>query len=493
MDLLYIEIIDLLFCLVYDKRERGGCMNTIKIAYIGGGSKLWARSFMQDLALAEGIGGEVSLYDIDRQAALRNQKIATRMHEKKEAVSKFVYTVADTLADCLENADFVLISILPGTFREMRSDVHTPEKYGIWQSVGDTAGPGGVLRAMRTVPLFENFAREIEKHCPNAWVLNLTNPMSACVKALYDTFPGIKAFGCCHEVFHTQDFLCCVLKEMRGIEATRRDLYTDACGVNHFTWITRANYRDVDVLSLLPEFMEKYFASGYYEKGNHDQWRTDPFAYGNRVKMDLFARYGALAAAGDRHLAEFLNNRWYLADPETATKWHFALTTVDFREENQRRQIADSIAMAEGRMEVPLAPSGEELVELLQAILGLKTLVSNVNLPNRGQMPDLPMGSIVETNCVFSNGFVQPVVAGPLPRGALELVRRCCANIDLTCEGIRRRDLNMIFEAFMAQNLCANLSVEDGRALFDEMCENTREYLTPWFSLSLAATLGNAP
>ncbi len=458
-------------------------MKTVKIAYIGGGSKLWARSFMQDLALAEGIGGEVCLYDIDKEAAVRNQKIATRIHEKKEAVSKFVYTVADTLAACLKNADFVLISILPGTFNEMRSDVHTPEKYGIYQSVGDTVGPGGVLRAMRTVPLFEGFAREIETHCPNAWVLNLTNPMSACVKALYDTFPGIKAFGCCHEVFHTQDFLCCVLKEMLGIQATRRELYTDACGVNHFTWITRAGYRDVDVLALLPEFMDKYFESGYYEKGNHQQWRTDPFAYANRVKMDLFAHYGALAAAGDRHLAEFVDNRWYLADPETVKKWHFGLTTVPFREENQRRQIADSIAMADGRMDVPLEASGEELVELLQAILGLKTVVSNVNLPNRGQMQSLPLGSIVETNCVFSNGFVQPVVAGPLPAGALELVQKNCANIDMTCEGIRRRDLNMLFDAFMAQPLCATLSMDDGRALFDEMCQNTKAYLQPWFDL----------
>ena len=129
-------------------------MKTIKIAYIGGGSKLWARSFMQDLALAEGIRGEVSLYDIDREAAERNRKIATRIHEKKEAVSQFAYTVADTLEECLTGADFVLISILPGTFREMRSDVHVPEKYGIWQTVGDTAGPGGVLRAMRTVPIY---------------------------------------------------------------------------------------------------------------------------------------------------------------------------------------------------------------------------------------------------------------------------------------------------------------------------------------------------
>ena len=456
-------------------------MKTIKIAYLGGGSKLWARSFMQDLALAQDIRGEVSLYDIDREAALRNQVIARRIHEKKEATAQFTYTVADSLEESLTGADFVLISILPGTFAQMRSDVHEPEKFGIYQTVGDTVGPGGVLRAMRTVPIYEGFARAIKECCPDAWVLNLTNPMSACVKALYDTFPGIKAFGCCHEVFHAQDFLCCVLKEQLGIEATRKDIYTDASGVNHFTWITEASYQGNDLLSLLPDFMDKYFESGYYERGNHDAWKTDPFAYGNRVKMALYQRYGALAAAGDRHLVEFCNIRWFLENPEMIAHWHCKLTTVDFREANQTKQIADSIAMAKGEMEVPLAPSGEELVELIRAILGLTTVVSNVNMPNRGQMPGLPEGTIVETNCVFTNGFVKPVTARALPAGALALVQRNAANIDLTCEGIRERNLHKLLAAFMNQSLCSNLSWEQGEELFRRMCENTKEYLAPYY------------
>lgn len=458
-------------------------MKQIKIAYIGGGSKLWARSFMQDLALAEGICGEVALYDIDREAAIRNQKIATRIQKKPEAVSKFVYTVADDLQSCLQGADFVLISILPGTFQQMRSDVHAPEQYGIYQPVGDTVGPGGILRAMRTVPIYEGFAKAIEENCPDAWVLNLTNPMSACVKSLYDTFPGIKAFGCCHEVFHTQNFLCCVLKELRGIQAHRTDIYTDASGVNHFTWITEAKYGDIDLLALLPEFMDKFYEAGYYENGPADAWQSNPFAYGNRVKMALYRRYGALAAAGDRHLVEFLNNNWFLQSPETAAHWHFGLTTVDYREENQRKQIADSIAMANGDLEISLAPSGEELVSLLQAILGLKTVVSNVNMPNQGQMPELPMGAIVETNCVFTNGLVKPVTARKLPAGALALVQRNCANIELTCEGIRERDLDKLLAAFMNQPLCSTLSWEQGKALFREMCENTKPYLMPYYHL----------
>ena len=458
-------------------------MRPVKIAYIGGGSKLWARSFMQDLALDPDLTGEVALYDIDLPAAERNRKIGTLIHQKPEARSKFIYTVAETLEKALNGADYVLISILPGTFREMRSDVHAPEKYGIYQSVGDTAGPGGVLRAMRTNPIYEGFAEAIRAYCPGAWVLNLTNPMSACVKTLYQVFPEIKAFGCCHEVFHTQDFLCCVLREATGIEAGRRDIWTDVSGINHFTWITGARYRDTDIMSLLPEFVERHFEEGFNESGPVDEYLTNTFAYANRVKMDMWRRYGALGAAGDRHLAEFMDNTWYLRDPETVRRWKFALTTVDWRESNQARQIAESVEMSEGRREIPLNPSGEELVRILRGLAGLETVVTNVNLPNRGQMPGLPLGSIVETNCVFTHGTVSPVAAPPLPLGALSLVRRCSDNVDLTCQGTLERDTDKLFTAFLNQPLCSTLTLTDAKSLFTEMCQNTKAYLSPYYDL----------
>lgn len=454
----------------------------VKIAYIGGGSKMWAWNFMKDLAQAKDMSGEVRLYDIDVPAAERNRIIGNKIQAKPEAVSDFTYTVCRELSEALTGVDFVLISILPGTFKEMRSDVHAPEQYGIYQSVGDTVGPGGVLRAMRTVPIYEGFAKAIREYCPDAWVLNLTNPMSICVKTLYRVFPEIKAFGCCHEVFHTQDLLCCALKEIKGIEATRRDIYTDASGVNHFTWITEARYKDIDLLKLMPEFMERYFESGYYENGPADAWKTNTFAYGNRVKMDLMKRYGALAAAGDRHLVEFVNSDWYLKDKETVDFWHFGLTTVDYREEKQERLIRESMEMAEGKRDVPdIDASGEELVRLLRGILGLETVVSNVNMPNRGQMPGMPLGSIVETNCVFTNGFVDPIVSKPLPKAALSLVRENCDNIDLLSEGIAERDMDKIFAAFLHQPLCAKLTVEQARELFHTMCENTRDYLAEYY------------
>ena len=457
----------------------------LKIAYIGGGSKQWARSFMSDLAVAENLSGEIALYDIDLEAAERNAKIGQRIKTDPATKSIFDYKVYPVLDEALQGADFVLISILPGTFKEMRSDVHTPEQYGLYQSVGDTVGPGGVLRAMRTVPIYEEFARKIRDICPNAWVLNFTNPMSICTKVLYDVFPGIKAFGCCHEVFHAQDFLACVLKETRGIHVKRHEIYTDACGVNHFTWITEAKYQNIDLLALLPEFMEKFYEEGYYEREGESRFafRYDPFAYGNKVKLDLYRRYGALGAAGDRHLAEFLPGKWYLKDPQTVKDWQFNLTTVDFREEQQAQRVAETIEMAEGRKPFPVVRSGEEAVEMMKALMGFGTVVSNVNMPNMGQMPQMPLGSIVETNCVFSNDQVKPVVSRPLPTAVANLVHRNCLNIDTTYEGIKERNLSKLYAAFADQPLCGHLTMEEAFDLFRQMCYNTREFLDPYYDL----------
>lgn len=458
-------------------------MVKIKIAYIGGGSKLWARTFMNDLALSDCLSGEIRLYDIDIDSAVINQKIGMRINENKDAKSKFDYIVCDEIGKCLDDADFVVLSILPGTFDEMEIDVHLPEKYGIYQSVGDTVGPGGVLRAMRTVPIYEEFAKEIKKHCPNAWVINFTNPMTICVKTLYDVFPEIKAFGCCHEVFHAQDFLCKVLEEEKGIKITRNDIYTDASGINHFTWISEAKYKDIDILELIPSFMDKFYEEGYYEKDDRFQFKYDTFAYGNKVKMDLFRKYKVLAAAGDRHLVEFMNNNWYIKNPQMVKDFAYGLTTVDFRRKDQKNKIEESKFLAEGKKEIILAPSGEEAVDLMKAILGLKTKVSNVNMLNFGQVPGLPLGSVVESNCIFSANSVKPITSSKLPDNVLNLVYRNSNNIDTLYEGIKCRDLNIIFTSFLNQPLTSKLTFDEAKDLFNEMVEKTRKYLDKYYDL----------
>ena len=147
-----------------------GRAEDVKIAYIGGGSRGWAWRLMSDLATCEDMTGSVYLYDIDNEAARHNEIIGNMFKDVEGGVAKWDYHAASTPKEALTGADFIIISILPGTFDEMESDVHAPEKYGIYQSVGDTSGPGGLVRAMRTVPMYEEIAEYIKEYAPEAWV-----------------------------------------------------------------------------------------------------------------------------------------------------------------------------------------------------------------------------------------------------------------------------------------------------------------------------------
>lgn len=446
---------------------------------------MWARVFMTDLSLSSGLSGEIALYDIDVIAANRNKAIGDIINQNPKATSKFNYKVYDNVDEALEEATFVVMSILPGTFEEMACDVHIPNRWGIYQSVGDTVGPGGVLRAMRTVPIYEEYTEKIKKICPNAWVINFTNPMTILTKTLYDCFPNIKAFGCCHEVFNAQDFLRCVLKEEANVDATRHEIYTDASGINHFTWIREAKYRDIDILKLIPSFKEKFFDEGYSEHNGRFSFKTDPFMYANKVKMDLYEKYNVLAAAGDRHLVEFVDNKLYLENEEKIKDWGFSITPVDYRVKLQNERIQDTLNYIDLKKEFPLEKSNEEAVEIMKALLGFKILVTNVNTINYGQVNYLDKGVIVESNCVFSNDQFYPVISKSLPKEVAEMIRVNSDNIELLYKGIKNRDLSVIFKSFRNQPLLNHLSDDECFEMFELMCYGTRKYLDKYYDLDV--------
>ena len=447
----------------------------LKVAYIGGGSRGWAWGFMKDLANDPQICGEVRLYDIDPDAARRNEIIGNKISAHPDAKSRWKYTVAESLQQALTGADFTVISILPATFEEMRSDVHAPERLGIYQPVGDTVGPGGFMRAVRTIPMFKVIAEAIHDYAPDTWVINYTNPMSLCVRTLYEVFPGIKAFGCCHEVFGTQGLLCAMLKNKTGIEAKRQDLYTTVTGINHFTWLTSASYKGIDLMPMYREFAEKYWETGYDEGGDKN-WMNSNFNCAQRVKFDLFLRYGAIAAAGDRHLAEFVP-RWYTMTPETVKQWKFNLTHVDWRVCDLKDRMQRSDDLISGKTPVDLTPSGEEGHLLLKALLGLGDLVSNVNVPNRGQCPDLPLGAVVETNALFGFNRIQPVYAGPMPDGVLPLVSRHVQNQKNTLAAVLNEDRALALATFLNDPQMGNVGLEEGEKLFDDMLAAQKPYV----------------
>lgn len=459
-------------------------VSDIKICYIGGGSRGWAWGFMSDLALEPSMSGEIRLFDIDKQSALNNKIIGDMITQKDEAIGKWDYVCIDTIEEALTGADFIVMSILPGTFDEMYSDVHQPESVGVLQSVGDTAGPGGMIRALRTIPLYIEYAKKIKEYAPNAWVINYTNPMSLCVKALYETFPEIKAIGCCHEVFGTQKLLAQVVKEHFNIEDVKREeIDVTVMGINHFTWLKDAKYKDKDLLPIYTEFVNKYFEEGYQDKDQN--WLNSHFDSASRVKFDLFNKYGYIAAAGDRHLAEFMPNSMYLNDEKTIENWKFHLTKVDWRKKDLQERLEKSRKLVSGEEEVQIKTTGEEGVLIMKALVGLEPLITNVNITNRGQVANLPINSIVETNGYFTEDNVETINVGDIPEEILKLTTPHIQNMDYIYTAATTYDIDLVVKAFLNDPMFSSKCSDEEKTkeLITTMLKNTSKYLPKEWNL----------
>ena len=428
----------------------------LKIAYIGGGSRGWAWTLMTDLAQEDQISGEVRLYDLDQKAAEVNKKIGNHLMSREDAKGDWKFEVYPTLESALTGCDFVIISILPGTFEEMESDVHLPERVGCYQSVGDTAGPGGI-----------------------AWVINYTNPMSLCVKTLYYVFPQIKSFGCCHEVFGTQKMLQGIYEEETGDKVEDwHDILVNVTGINHFTWFSSASYKGVDLFPIYRQYIGKHFEEGFGSKDNG--WLNSHFICAHRVKMDLFNKYGWIAAAGDRHLAEFMPGDTYLKDPDTVHAWKYDLTPVSWRKEDLKKRLQRAQNLENGKDEIKLEATGEEGTLLIKALCGLTRVVANVNIPNTSlQIPNLPAEAVVETNAVFERDHIHPIAAGPIKRDVYDLVIPHVENHERTLKAALTYDRDLVVEAFL-NDPNYNAKCKDPETtgkLVDDMIANTIKYL----------------
>ncbi len=455
-----------------------GKVKECKIAYIGGGSRGWAWRLMADLAMENTLSGIIHLYDIDFEAAKKNECIGNHLSEREEAIGKWKYKAVETLEEALVDSDFVIISIMPGTLDEMDFDVHYPEKYNIWQPVGDTVGPGGIVRALRTLPMYVEIAEAIKKYASDAWVINYTNPMSLCMKTLYKIFPDIKAFGCCHEVFGTQKLLRNIFQDINGVDdIAREEVVVNVVGINHFTWFTHASIRGVDLFPIYKEYVNSHYDTGYM-KGDKG-WLNKSFSSGQRIKFDLFRRYGIIAAAGDRHLVEFMNSGFYLDNPTMVEEWMYKLTTVDERRKELKERLIKSEKLVCFEEEVELKASGEEGVLLIKALSGLGRYVSNVNIPNTNyQIANLPKEAIVETNAVFEKNNIRPIVAGSIPDHVHALIMPHIENQEYVLKAALECDYESALMAMMNDpNTQSKINIEQGNEMLREMIYNTLEYL----------------
>lgn len=439
-------------------------MKPVTICYIGGGSQEWAVKLMRDLALEEGLSGTLRLYDIDRAAVQTNLTLGKKLFANPGVKGKFDITLKAELSEALDGADIVVLSIEPGATELRYADLEIPEKYGVEQTVGDTTGPGGILRAWRAIPTFVDFGRQIARHAPNAWIINYTNPMTLCTAAIYEGFSKAKCVGCCHEVPEMQRHMARFVQERDlGAVDDPHQIDIDVAGINHFTFASRIAWNGMDLLEELRRFAgEPESAQDLTARAEERRDRRSWFESDHRIALDFLRRFDAYGFAGDRHLAEFVP--WYLTS-ESELHRHGVIKTPYWwrKEKNESRRERDP--EAEARV---LATSGEEGSEIIRALSGGDEVRTNVNLPNRGQISWLPLGHPVETYGIVRRDTIVPETPTPLPVGLQELTRRAATVQQLTLQATLESDRRKLLEALLVDPLVM-LPVSKAAAMLDEM------------------------
>lgn len=436
----------------------------INICVIGGGSRVWALQLMKDLAFTDELSGIINLYDIDHDAAKKNEAIGRTIFKHQEVSSPFDVRYCKTAEEALYGSDFVIFSIEPGLIEMRHIDLVLPEQYGILQTVGDTTGPGGVFRAQRSIPIFRKYAKLIMKLCPDAWVINYTNPMTLCTWALYKEEPKIKAIGCCHEVFATQNFLAEKVSEWFGVKKPdRREIQLDICGINHFTFAVGAAWNGKDLYPGLLKLANDPNTFGDFleiavQRTMEEKW----FDSDKLIALDFLKNFGVLGAAGDRHLAEFVP--WYLQDERELNKFGVILTPYEWRIRNDNEKKSKIYTDEELKPE----KSDEEGIDIIKAILGIKPLYTNINVPNKGQIPWLPDDHIVESNAYFSKNSVVPSSTKEPSSGVRSLISQVASVQSLILDGVFQNDPNLIFQGFISDPLM-RLPLPKAKELFNKM------------------------
>lgn len=477
-------------------------MTDITICYLGGGSKNWAQKYFSDLLLQDKVSGTIKLYDIDEKAARLNERYFKKMvkENKKTIRSSWSCFVVNDINTALKDSDFVLISILPHELERMKVDVHYPEHYGIIQSVGDTVGPGGYSRALRTLDSFNYFGLKIKENCPDAWVINYTNPMSMCTNALYEAFPEIKALGCCHEVFSSQSLIAGVndlfqgLSEsgkkafmdgdLKGVESElkkngkkfsqykhpktdRHEIKVNIQGINHFTFIDKAEKNDVDITPIYSAF------TTLLKEKRKPKNQT--------VKFDIYTRFGVFGAAGDRHLAEFLPSLYLPLWKKNYSDESFGLTSVFNRLLRDRLRRIQLHLLAYLPIKIRMKKSGEEGSLIIAALAGEGDIITNVNLPNIGQAPNLPMGTAVETNAKITKDKIEPINSGNIKNEELlKVVTTHSENQRDYVKAFNNKDKEKLRHIFMRDPSVERLGDAMASKLFDEMIKENSSVLPDW-------------
>ena len=437
----------------------------MKIVFVGGGSLVWGTMLLTDLALTKTLHqATIVLQDVDRSAL--DLMVAMDRKISEEAGAGFRMEAIPDLAEALHGADFVIDCVGIGGLEAMRVDLEVPAKYGVVQPVGCNVGPGGINRALRHIPHILRVCRAMEVACPEAWLLILSNPLTQLTRAAARE-SHIKTIGLCHEILHSRNRIG------QGLDVAPESLWFQVAGINHLPWITEMRVGSQDGFAFLRNWLARNGALRHAKEGLNNTCDS-VFEDRHAVKFSLFEVYGVLAGAGDRHVAEFFPH-FIRRETNWGLDYGVETTTIAHRQERHARERDRLLRCLRGRESLPLTRSLEELADILAALGGGPSGRFIVNIPNRGQIPNLPAGAVVECYATIDGAGVHPEFPGPLPHGPAEVCLTHLAEQELTVDAAIQGDRRAALQALLMDPAIQVWS--NAAPMLDEMLRGTATYL----------------
>lgn len=430
-----------------------------RIAFIGAGSLGFTRSLVRDLLTFPLLADStIALMDIDEQRL----DFAKRAVERIVKAGNYPANVVATLErkEALEGADAVLCTILAGDVSVWRHDIEIPKQFDVDTNVGDTRGPSGVFRALRTIPVMLDICRDIEKHCPDAILLNYTNPMSMLCRAMQRE-TSVKVTGLCHSVQGTAAMLA------RWINAPMSEIDYVCAGINHQAWYLSYEWKGKDAYPLIRKAVAR------------------PEVYNEEiVRNEMFLHLDYYVTESSGHNSEY--NWWFRKRPDLieeycihGTGWNpgeYAYILKEYlRREDSWMQDVEKWFQQE---EIDLERGGEYAAHIIDAYLGGEPYEFNGNVPNMGLIPNLPQDACVEVPVLANRRGFNPMYVGELPPQLAALNNVSIAVEEMAVEGALTGDPRPVFHAICYDPLTAAVcSLDEIKKMVQAMFDENRDYL----------------
>jgi alpha-galactosidase len=453
---------------------------SMRITVVGGGSTHWTPTLLVDLANSPILcDADLTLVDTDPATLPPMVELASHIASLKGIA--LTAGTARSLEEGLAGADVVLTTLSVGGLASMTCDIEIPYRYGIRQPVGDSVGPGGIFRSLRSVPVMVDIARAVERWAPDALLVNVSNPLTALCRAVTKQ-TAVRAVGLCNELVG-MEFVLSLLFDV-GFES----IDPVVGGVNHLPLITALTIDGKDGFALLrdlldrpgdradePIWMDPPEGMHWRKRSPGEKWTKGDVIANCAVKFELFRRFGVLPGSADTHVSEFFS--WFLSpESDFGRDWgvhHYGIAGHAADKSADNANAARLLSATE----VPPWPSGELVATLLEGVATGQARRVPVNIPNTGQVTNLPPEVVVECMGVADGDGVRPRDTATVSGVLAHQLDRIVASQELTVDAALSGDRTTLLEAMLCDPLAGSLSYGDVVSMTDEMLAATSRWL----------------